>query len=80
MRRPGKESSRLEIGPGPYQGRQGGMPDSSTLAFHLTYATTIGMAFVMLLGQFLAFTILLSMAAVARVLACDILAIIRRFH
>lgn len=56
------------------------MPDSSTLAFHLTYATTIGMAFVMLLGQFLAFTILLSMAALARVLACDILAIIRRFH
>ena len=50
------------------------------LAFHLTYAATIGVAYVMLLGQFLAFIVLLAMAAGARVLVCAGLTLVRRIH
>ncbi|MEN8584793.1 hypothetical protein ABFP37_19050 [Burkholderia sp. RS01] len=44
------------------------MPDSSTLVFTLTYAGTLGVAFLMFLGQFAAFTALLTIAAIAKLL------------
>lgn len=56
------------------------MTDFSMLAFHLTYAATTGVTFVMLLGQFLAFIILLALAARARVLVRAGLSLIRGIH
>ncbi|CAM3090684.1 hypothetical protein PSET11_01323 [Arthrobacter ulcerisalmonis] len=50
------------------------------LAFHLTYAATVGVAFLMLLGQFLAFIVLLALAAGARLLVGAGLTLIRRMH
>lgn len=44
------------------------MPDASLLAFHLTYAGTLGVAAVMVAGQLLALTALLVLAAAVRVM------------
>lgn len=48
------------------------MNDTSTLAFHLTYAGTLGMAFLIFLGQLIAFTALLALAATGRLLTCAV--------
>lgn len=45
------------------------MNDSSTLSFALTYAGTLGVAVLMFLGQFIAFTALLVLAGTLSVLA-----------
>lgn len=54
------------------------MHDTSTLAFHLAYAGTLGMAFLMFLGQLIAFTALLALAAAGRLLFCAVRAFIGR--
>jgi hypothetical protein len=56
------------------------MIDTSVVAFHLTYAATIGVAFVMLPGQFLAFIVVLALAAGAHVLVGAGRILIHRLH
>lgn len=44
------------------------MPDPAILASTLTYAATLAVAFLLLLGQFAAFTVLLAVAGAIRLL------------
>jgi hypothetical protein len=54
------------------------MPDAATLSFTLTYTGTLAVAALMIFGQLAAFTILLALAGVVRLLALPVYAVIRR--
>lgn len=53
------------------------MPNPSTLAFGLTYAGTLAVALLMLLGQLAAFTALLAIIGTARLLVVSVRALMR---
>ena len=53
------------------------MTDAATLSFALTYTGTLAVAALMLLGQLAAFTILLTLAGIVRLLTLPIYALIR---
>lgn len=53
------------------------MHDPSTLVLNLTYAVTLGMAFLMFGGLLIAFTALLALAAIGRLLVCAFQALAR---
>jgi hypothetical protein len=54
------------------------MPDATTLSFALTYTGTLAMAALMFLAQLAAFTILLALAGVARLLTLPVHTAVRR--
>jgi hypothetical protein len=54
------------------------MPDAETLTFALTYAGTLAVAALMFFGQFAAFTILLALAGIVRLLTLPVHALTRR--
>lgn len=53
------------------------MADSSTLAFALTYTGTLTVALLMFLGQFAAFTVLLALIGMGRLLVVSMRALLR---
>lgn len=53
------------------------MPDAATLSFALTYTGTLAVAAFMFFGQLAAFTILLALAGVVRLLTLPVYALIR---
>jgi hypothetical protein len=53
------------------------MPNPSALAFGLTYAGTLAVALLMLLGQLAAFTALLAIIGTARLLVVPVRALMR---
>lgn len=53
------------------------MTDAATLSFSLTYTGTLAVAALMFLGQLAAFTILLTVAGIVRLLALPIRALLR---
>jgi hypothetical protein len=56
------------------------MPDAATLTFALTYTGTLAVAALMLFGQLAAFTILLALAGIVRLLILPVQALIRRME
>jgi two-component system OmpR family response regulator len=76
-----KSSARHRLSPFPRRDRkvQGKplMPNPSTLAFGLTYAGTLAVALLMLLGQLAAFTALLAIIGTARLLVVSVRALMR---
>ena len=53
------------------------MPDPSTLAFGLTYTGTLVVALLMFLGQLAAFTALLAVAGIVRLVVMSVRALLR---
>ncbi|WP_427136657.1 hypothetical protein [Pseudarthrobacter sp. S9] len=56
------------------------MPDATTLVFSLTYVGTLAVALLMFLGQLIAFTALLALAATGRLLTYAVRALLRRLR
>lgn len=54
------------------------MPDAATLSFALTYAGTLAVAALMFLGQLAAFTVLLALTGVGRLLVLPVRAAVQR--